>query len=255
MITYDRPASITAFQAISEAQKLAFSPIAFQASVALVRLGILDAVGSAGEEGARAEELAQRLGLGAYGVSVLLDMGLSIGLVWRRGDRYVLDKVGPLPAQRQDDARQHELRRGRLLQGDGSAAGVRAARDAARPRGVRRLAHAVSRPHAAAGARAHELVFVRSVLLDRGVRRRVADRVRGAAAAHRRRRRQHRRVGRRVRGPRSYGAGHDRRLAGAGARRGRGVTRSRRTAIESRSGRPTSSTRASHGRAARTRSG
>lgn len=94
MISYDRPASISAFQAISEAQKLAFSPIAFQASVALVRLGILDAVSAAGEEGARADELAPRLGLGAYGVSVLLDMGLGIGLVWRRGDRYVLDKVG-----------------------------------------------------------------------------------------------------------------------------------------------------------------
>lgn len=94
MIQYDRPANFTALQAISEAQKLAFSPIAFQASVALVRLGILDAVRAEGEEGARAEEVAQQLGLDAYGVRVLLDMGLSIGLVWLRGDRYVLDKVG-----------------------------------------------------------------------------------------------------------------------------------------------------------------
>ena len=94
MIRYDRPANLTAFQAISEAQKLAFSPIAFQASVALVRLGILGAVDAAGDDGATASELAQQLGLGAYGISVLLDMGLSIGLVWRREDRYVLDKVG-----------------------------------------------------------------------------------------------------------------------------------------------------------------
>jgi hypothetical protein len=94
MISYDRPASLTAFQAISEAQKLAFSPIAFQASVALVRLGILDAVDAAGDEGTDAGKIAQRLGLVPYGVSVLLDMGLSIGLVWQRGDRYVLDKVG-----------------------------------------------------------------------------------------------------------------------------------------------------------------
>lgn len=94
MITYDRPANITAFQAISEAQKLAFSPIAFQASVALVRLGILKGVADAGEHGTRADELAQRLGLDTYGVTVLLDMGLSIGLVWHNDDRYVLDKVG-----------------------------------------------------------------------------------------------------------------------------------------------------------------
>jgi hypothetical protein len=94
MITYDRPANITAFQAISEAQKLAFSPIAFQASVALVRLGILRGVADAGERGTRADELAERLGLDSYGVSVLLDMGLSIGLVWHNDDRYVLDKIG-----------------------------------------------------------------------------------------------------------------------------------------------------------------
>jgi ubiquinone/menaquinone biosynthesis C-methylase UbiE len=94
MISYDRPAGITAFQAISEAQKLAFAPIAFQASVALVRLGILAAVAEAGDTGTGADDVARRLDLGAYGVSVLLDMGLSIGLVWQRGDRYVLDKMG-----------------------------------------------------------------------------------------------------------------------------------------------------------------
>lgn len=94
MIRYDRPANLTALQAISEAQKLAFAPIAFQASMALLRLGILAAVARAGEEGAGADEIALELGLRSYGVSVLLDMGLSIGLVWLRGDRYVLDKVG-----------------------------------------------------------------------------------------------------------------------------------------------------------------
>jgi len=94
MIKYDRPATLTAFQAISEAQKLAFSPIAFQASIALLRLGILQAVADAGERGARVEELAARLQLTEYGVRVLLDMGLSAGLVWLSEDRYVLDKVG-----------------------------------------------------------------------------------------------------------------------------------------------------------------
>jgi hypothetical protein len=94
MIRYDRPANLTAFEAISEAQKLAFAPIAFQASVALLRLGILDAVQAAKDHGAAAAEIAARLALPVYGIRVLLDMGLSIGLVWQRGDRYVLDKVG-----------------------------------------------------------------------------------------------------------------------------------------------------------------
>lgn len=94
MITYDRPQGLSAFQAITEAQKLAFAPIAFQATAALLRLGILEAVDKAGEKGVCAHEIAGNLGLSEYGVRVLLDMGLSAGLVWRNGERYVLDKVG-----------------------------------------------------------------------------------------------------------------------------------------------------------------
>jgi len=94
MIRYDRPTELTAFEAISAAQKLAFAPIAFQASVALDRLGILRAVAAAKDGGASASDVAGQLGLPVYGVTVLLDMGLSIGLVWLREGRYVLDKVG-----------------------------------------------------------------------------------------------------------------------------------------------------------------
>jgi hypothetical protein len=94
MIRYDQPANLTAFEAISEAQKLAFAPIAFQASVTLQRLGILEAVEAAKDHGADAAEIAARLKLPIYGVRVLLDMGLSIGLVWQREGRYVLDKIG-----------------------------------------------------------------------------------------------------------------------------------------------------------------
>jgi 2-polyprenyl-3-methyl-5-hydroxy-6-metoxy-1,4-benzoquinol methylase len=94
MIQYDRPANLTAFQAISDAQKLAFAPIAFQATVALLRLGVLQAVADSGEAGASSSEISERLGLRDYGVRVLLDMGLSARLVWMRNGRYVLDKVG-----------------------------------------------------------------------------------------------------------------------------------------------------------------
>lgn len=94
MIRYDQPTELTALEAISAAQKLAFAPIAFQASVALDRLGILRAVAAARDAGVTATDVAQQLGLTVYGVAVLLDMGLSIGLVWLRDGRYVLDKVG-----------------------------------------------------------------------------------------------------------------------------------------------------------------
>ncbi len=94
MIKYDRPKELNAFEAISEAQKLAFSPIVFQATIALLRLGILDAVERAGDVGAAPRDVAAELDLSEYGVRVLLDMGLSAGLVWMNGGRYTLDKVG-----------------------------------------------------------------------------------------------------------------------------------------------------------------
>lgn len=91
---YDSPRGISAFQAISEAQKLVFAPMAFQATAALLRLGILETVAEAGEEGIRARDVAGKLDLGEYGVRVLLDMGLSAGLVWMNGGHYTLDKIG-----------------------------------------------------------------------------------------------------------------------------------------------------------------
>ena len=95
MIRYDRPANLTAFEAISEAQKLAFAPIAFQASVALKRLGILGAVEAAKDDGAAAAEIAalpRRCPCTAC--ACCSTWASSIGLVWQRADRYVLDKVG-----------------------------------------------------------------------------------------------------------------------------------------------------------------
>jgi Dimerisation2-like domain/O-methyltransferase domain len=91
---YDQPADLSAYQAISEAQKIAFSAMSFQAVVCLLRLGILQRVADAGEDGASACGLAEALGISEYGVKVLLDMGLTMNLVWMNEDRYALDKVG-----------------------------------------------------------------------------------------------------------------------------------------------------------------
>lgn len=94
MIKYECPKQLSAFEAISQAQKLAFSPIAFQATVCLLRLGILDIVADARDDGIGAQEIAADRHISEYGVRVLLDMGLSVGLVWKNGERYVLDKMG-----------------------------------------------------------------------------------------------------------------------------------------------------------------
>jgi len=92
--SYQQPSAHTALHAKSEAQKLAFSAVSFEAVVCLLRLDILRAVADAGNSGASAIELAEELALSEYGVKVLLDMGLSANLVWMNEDRYVLDKIG-----------------------------------------------------------------------------------------------------------------------------------------------------------------
>lgn len=83
-----------ALEALNEAQKLAFSPFAFQACHSLKDLGILATVDNAGKCGISVEQVAEATNLSCYGVSVLLDMGLSIGLVFKRENSFVIAKMG-----------------------------------------------------------------------------------------------------------------------------------------------------------------
>jgi hypothetical protein len=84
----------SAFEAKTEAQKIAFGPVMFQAARALVKLGILKSVSEAGSSGASPEEIADRLKLSEYGVEVLLDAGLSMGIVRLHDEKYILTKTG-----------------------------------------------------------------------------------------------------------------------------------------------------------------
>lgn len=86
----------SAFEALSEAQKIAFAPFAFQTAWSLKELGILDALDQAGKEGATVELLAQQTRVSIYGVRVLLDMALSIGIAQRKQDNYILGKLGEM---------------------------------------------------------------------------------------------------------------------------------------------------------------
>jgi len=77
-----------------EAQKLAFGPVVFQAIVALRDLEILRLVADAGDQGVTAKELSKELGLSAYGVEVLLEVGDSAGVVRLRNGTYHITDVG-----------------------------------------------------------------------------------------------------------------------------------------------------------------
>ena len=47
---YSKPKDISALEAKLEAQKIAFSPIAFQAVMTLLRTGVLELISEAGEQ-------------------------------------------------------------------------------------------------------------------------------------------------------------------------------------------------------------
>jgi SAM-dependent methyltransferase len=86
---------LSAMEAISAAQWLAFAPLAFQATAAMRDRGVLAALAKAGPgQGCSPGEIAAATGLSGYGARVLLEAGLGLRIVWRRDDRYFLGKLG-----------------------------------------------------------------------------------------------------------------------------------------------------------------
>jgi hypothetical protein len=76
------------------AQQIAFAPMVFQAAVALRDLGVLAALEKRGKDGASAREIADELGLSEYGVKVLAEAGLGMGLLlWQEGKRFTVTKT------------------------------------------------------------------------------------------------------------------------------------------------------------------
>lgn len=86
---------LSALEAVTAAQKLAFAPLAFQAVVSMRDLGILSVLaGSPAREGCSLEEVAAESGLSRYATRVLLEAGLGLHVVWRREGRWHLSKLG-----------------------------------------------------------------------------------------------------------------------------------------------------------------
>jgi len=91
---YFRSDPKTAYEAKSEAQRIAFAPIMFQACRVLRDSGILDAVREGGAAGLTLAELASKVSLPRYGIKVLSEAGLGIGLFYLDEDRFKLTKLG-----------------------------------------------------------------------------------------------------------------------------------------------------------------
>jgi len=86
---------LTAYEAISEAQKIAYAPLIFQAARTMRDLGILEVLDNHKDQGLTAEDIAASLDISVYGVETLIESGLSSGIVEQNDDdRFVLSKVG-----------------------------------------------------------------------------------------------------------------------------------------------------------------
>ena len=81
MFEFYKDDSIDAVNAKFEAQKIAFSPLSFQAIRALKNMGILGEISNARKKGITISELSQKTGVSEYGVKVLVEMGLGMGVV------------------------------------------------------------------------------------------------------------------------------------------------------------------------------
>ena len=84
----------SAFDSIVTAQWIAFGPVVFQAARVLRDSGILKLIEENNKTGITLNELSEKAGLSIYGVRVLLESGLSIGLVLVNEGRYTLTKTG-----------------------------------------------------------------------------------------------------------------------------------------------------------------
>lgn len=92
-----------AVDAKAEAQRIAFSPLTFQAVRAGLTLGILRAIEDAGEGGLNRKEIADKTNISEYGAGVLCEMmlGMNVLRLTHRGDdggggseHFVLSKTG-----------------------------------------------------------------------------------------------------------------------------------------------------------------
>lgn len=87
--------NLNSFQSKAEIQKLTFYPMMFQAARVMRSTGILKEIYQKKKSGISATEIAENLNLPYYGVNTLLEVGLTIGLVYLKEEgKYSITKMG-----------------------------------------------------------------------------------------------------------------------------------------------------------------
>ena len=86
--------NFSALEAITEAQKIVFAPMLFQAAVNLRDQGILSFLDKQGKAGASFDEVLNISPLSSYATELLLDVGMSMHVLYLKEDRYYLGKIG-----------------------------------------------------------------------------------------------------------------------------------------------------------------
>ncbi len=84
----------TALEAITEAQKIAFAPILFQAIMCMKNKGILSSIDQFGKIGINLEDLTKKVSLSPYALELLLDVALSMRVIYQQDSNYILGKIG-----------------------------------------------------------------------------------------------------------------------------------------------------------------
>jgi ubiquinone/menaquinone biosynthesis C-methylase UbiE/predicted transcriptional regulator len=84
----------SALEAKEIAQWIAFGPVIFQAARVLRNTGILEILENSNIEGIEITAIAEKVNLSVYGVRVLLESGLGMGLVILNDKKYTLGKTG-----------------------------------------------------------------------------------------------------------------------------------------------------------------
>lgn len=87
------------YEAIIDAQKLAFAPLSFHAALALRDLGILAILADCRPDALTAERIAELARLPVYGVKVLLESGVVCDLLALDGERFRIRQLGLLVLQ------------------------------------------------------------------------------------------------------------------------------------------------------------
>ena len=86
---------LSAIEAVTAAQWLAFAPLAHQATAVMRDRGVLAALAKAPEsQGCSIDEVAAATRLSTYAARVLLEAGLGLRIVWRTEGRFHLGKLG-----------------------------------------------------------------------------------------------------------------------------------------------------------------